>query len=105
MESLDKNLQRVGFFSALGYVFFSIVPYAIAGKHICTGLMLVAFIALLLRKQIRNVPLDLLSLSLYLVLLLGLISAVLSPYAADSLNQLRKLQQSSFSLQPCLTCF
>lgn len=90
MESLDKNLQRVGFLSVLGYVFFSVVPYAIAGKHICTGLMLVVFIALLLRKQIRNVPLDWLSLSLYLVLVLGLISAVLSPYAADSLNQLRK---------------
>lgn len=86
----DKNLQRLGLFSTLGYIFFSVVPYAIAGKHICTGLMLVAFTALLIRKQIRNVPLGWLPLSLYLVLGLALISAVLSPYSTDSLNQLRK---------------
>lgn len=87
---LDKNLQKLGFFSALGYIFFSVVPYAIAGKHICTGLMLVACLTLLMRKQIRNVPLGWLPLSLYLVLALALMSAVLSPYRIDSLNELRK---------------
>lgn len=90
LNMLDKNLQRLGLLSTLGYIFFSVVPYAIAGKHICTGLMLVAFVALLIRKQIRNIPLDWLSLSLYLVIGLALSSAMLSPYAIDSLNQFRK---------------
>lgn len=87
---LNKYLEKLGIFGSFGYIFFSVIPFAIAGKHICTGLMLIAFIALLLRGQIRNIQLNWLSLSLYLVLGLALISAMLSPYATNSFNQLRK---------------
>lgn len=90
LDFLDKNLERLGCFSALGYIFFSVVPYTIAGKHICTDLMLVAFVGLLLRQKIRKIPLGWLSISLYLVLGLALLSALISPCAADSLNQMRK---------------
>jgi O-antigen ligase len=87
---LDKNLEKLGFFGALGYIFFSVVPYAIAGKHIATGLMLIAFIGMLARKQIRNISVSWLSISIYLVLALAFLSAMLTPYAEDSLNQFRK---------------
>lgn len=90
LNMLDKYLEKLGIVSTFGYIFFSVVPYAIAGKHICTGLMLVAFLALLLRKRLRNIPLGWLPVSFYLVLMLSLVSAILSPYAEDSLNQFRK---------------
>ncbi len=90
MKMLDKIIEKLGLLSSLGYIFFSVVPYAIAGKHICTVLMLASFATLLLRKQIREFSINWLSLSLYLVLGSALLSAILSPYAGDSLNQLRK---------------
>lgn len=92
MNSLITNryLSLAGLFSAWGYVFFSIVPRAVAGKYICSGIMLIVFAVLLIRKQIHQPSFDWLNISLFVVLGLALISTVFSPYSLDSLNQIRK---------------
>lgn len=89
-QKLNRTLNQLGLFSTWGYIFFSIVPHAAAGKYIASGVMLVAFLGLLLRKQIRMPELNWLNVSVLLVVGLALLSAVLTPYVADSLNQFRK---------------
>ncbi len=89
-QKLNRVLTQLGFVSTWGYIFFSIVPHAAAGKYISSGLMLVAFLALLARKQIRKPEFTWLNVSIFLVVGLALLSAALTPYAADSLNQFRK---------------
>ena len=89
-QRLNRILTQLGLVSTWGYIFFSIVPHAAAGKYIASGLMLVAFLGLLLRKQLRRPELNWLNASVFLVVGLALLSAVLTPYAADSLNQFRK---------------
>lgn len=89
-QKLNRTLNQLGLFSTWGYIFFSIVPHAAAGKYIASALMLVAFLGLLLRKQLRMPELNWLNVSVFLVVGLALLSAVLTPYAADSLNQFRK---------------
>ncbi len=90
IKLLDKRLLLLGCISTWGFIFFSVVPYAIAGKHISTGLMLAVLLALLLRKQVQKVPLSWLTVSGISVIGVALLSAISSPYAADSLNQFRK---------------
>lgn len=89
-QKLNRIFTQLGLASTWGYVFFSIVPHAAAGKYISSGLMLVAFIALLVRKQIHKPEFTWLNVSIFLVVGLALLSAALTPYAADSLNQFRK---------------
>ena len=89
-QKLNRMLNQLGLFSTWGYILFSIVPHAAAGKYIASGLMLVAFVGLLVRKQIKVPQLNWLNMSVFLVVGLALLSAVLTPYAADSLNQFRK---------------
>lgn len=90
VQKLNRILNQLGLFSTWSYIFFSIVPHAAAGKYIASGLMLVAFVGLLIRKQINVPQLNWLNMSVFLVVGLALLSAVLAPYAADSLNQFRK---------------
>lgn len=89
-QTLNRMFNQLGLFSTWGYIFFSIVPHAAAGKYIASGLMLVAFAGLLVRKQIKVPQLNWLNISVFLVVGLALLSAIFTPYAADSLNQLRK---------------
>lgn len=89
-QKLNRIVNQLGLFSTWGYIFFSIVPHAAAGKYIASAFMLVAFLGLLLRKQIRRPELNWLNVSIFLVVGLALLSAVLTPYAVDSLNQFRK---------------
>lgn len=89
-QEINRKLAQLGFASTWGYIFFSVVPHAAAGKHISSGLMLLSFLSLLLRKQIRKPEFTWLNASVFLVVGLALLSAVLTPYAADSLNQFRK---------------
>lgn len=89
-QKLNRMLNQLGLFSTWGYIFFSVVPHAAAGKHIATALMFVAVLGLLLRKQIRRPELNWLNTSVFLVLGLALLSSVLTPYWAESLNQFRK---------------
>jgi O-antigen ligase len=89
-QKLNRIFTQLGFTSTWGYIFFSIVPHAAAGKYISSGLMLVAFLALLARKQVHKPEFTWLNVSIFLVVGLALLSAALTPYAADSLNQFRK---------------
>lgn len=89
-QKLNRIFNQLGLFSTWGYIFFSIVPHAAAGKYISSGFMLIAFLGLLLRRQIRKPELNWLNTSVFMVVGLALLSAVLTPYAADSLNQFRK---------------
>lgn len=89
-QKFNRMLNQLGLFSTWGYIFFSIVPHAAAGKYIASGFMLVAFLGLLVRRQIKKPELNWLNMSVFLVVSLALLSAVLTPYAADSLNQFRK---------------
>lgn len=89
-QKLNRIFAQLGLASTWGYIFFSIVPHAAAGKYISSGLMLVAFLALLARKQIHKPEFTWLNVSVFLVVGLALLSAALTPYAADSLNQFRK---------------
>ena len=89
-QKLNRMFNQLGLFATWGYIFFSVVPHASAGKYISSALMLVAFLVLLVRKQIKQPDFNWLNSSVFLVVGLALLSAVLSPYAADSLNQFRK---------------
>ena len=89
-QKLNRTLTELGLAGTWGYIFFSVVPHATVGKYISSGLMLVSFLLLLLRKQIRKPEFTWINLSVFLVVGLALLSAVLTPYAADSLNQFRK---------------
>lgn len=89
-HKLNRMLNYLGLFSTWGYIFFSVVPHASAGKYISSALMLIAFLVLLLRKQIKNPDISWLNASVFLVVGLAFLSALLTPYAADSLNQFRK---------------
>lgn len=89
-QKLNRMCNQLGLFATWGYIFFSIVPHAAAGKYIASAFMLVAFLGLLLRKQIRRPELNWLNVSLFLVVGLAFFSAIFTPYAADSLNQFRK---------------
>lgn len=90
MQKLNRMFNQLGLFSTWGYIFFSIVPHAAAGKYISSGFMLIAFLTLIIRKQLRMPEFNWLSVSIFLVIGLALLSALLTPYAADSLNQFRK---------------
>ena len=89
-QKLNRMISQLGLFATWGYIFFSVVPHATAGKYIASSLMLIAFLALLMRKKICRPEFNWLSISIFLVVGLALLSAVLTPYAADSLNQFRK---------------
>lgn len=87
---LDNRLLLLGCFSTWCFIFFSVVPYAVAGKHISTALMVAVLLALLLRKQVQKVPLSWVTVSGIAVIGVALLSAISSPYAADALSQFRK---------------
>lgn len=89
-QKLNRTFTQLGFASTWGYIFFSVVPHAAAGKYISSALMLLSFLLLLARKQIRKPQFTWLNVSIFLVVGLALLSAALTPYAADSLNQFRK---------------
>lgn len=89
-QKLNRTLTELGLAGTWGYIFFAVVPHATVGKQIASGLMLVSFLLLLLRKQIRKPEFTWLNVSVFLVVGLALLSAALTPYAADSLNQFRK---------------
>lgn len=89
-QKFNRIFNQLGLFSTWGYIFFSIVPHAAAGKYISSGVMLIAIVGLLVRKQIKVPQLNWVNASAFLVVGLALLSAVLTPYAADSLNQFRK---------------
>lgn len=89
-EKTNKIINAAGIFSALIFIYFSVVPYAVAGKNISIGLMFFSLFVLLLRKQITFPEISWLSGSVWVVIGLALFSAILSPYAIDSLNELRK---------------
>lgn len=90
-QKLNRIFTQLGLASTWGYVFFSVVPHAAAGKYISSGLMLIAFLLMLVRKQIHRPEFTWLNLSVFLVVGLALLSAALTPYAAGSLNQFRKV--------------
>lgn len=89
-QKLNRIFVQLGYASTWGYIFFSVVPHAAAGKYISSGLMLLSFLLLLVRKQIHKPEFTWLNVSVFLVVGMSLLSATLSPYAADSLNQFRK---------------
>lgn len=89
-QKLNRVFAQFGHISTWGYIFFSVVPHAAAGKYICSGLMLISLLLLLVRKQICKPKFNWLNVSVFLVVGLALLSAALTPYALDSLNQFRK---------------
>lgn len=89
-QKINRIFNQLGFFSTWGYILFSTVPHAAAGKYIASAFMLVAFLGLLIRKQIKRPQLNWLNASVFLAVGLALLSATLTPYTADSLNQFRK---------------
>lgn len=89
-QKLNRMFNQLGLFATWGFIFFSVVPHASAGKYISSALMLVAFLVLLVRKQIKRPDFNWLNSSVFLVVGLALLSAVLTSYAADSVNQFRK---------------
>lgn len=90
MILFDKIILRVANISAWGYIFFSAVPYSVAGKNITTGLMGIVTLLLVWRNKLSISSFDWLFNSLLVVILLAFLSAILGPYSAESLIQLRK---------------
>lgn len=90
---MKKNIDvfsNIGVYSAIGFIVFSVIPYAISGKHIFSGLMLISFIVLLCARKIKIRIKNFVDLSLIGLVLVCLISSSLGPYPIESLDVFRK---------------
>lgn len=90
LKMLDKNLEKLGLLSALGYIFFSIVPYATAGKYIAAALVLIAFLLGCYRKGIDFKPRFVFEYATYAVVISASISALLNPGDTDASSAILK---------------
>lgn len=77
-------------FSVAGYVFFSVVPYATAGRYICSLLMLIALISNLVRGRCRSPGITWANLSLLGLSILALVSAIFGKDPGESLSLVKK---------------
>lgn len=87
---LDKKLEKLGVLSALGYIFFSIVPYATAGKYISAALVLIAFLLGCYRKSIDFKPRYFFECATYAVVISAGVSALLNPGDTDASSAVLK---------------
>lgn len=87
---LDKNLERLGLLSVLGYIFFSIVPYATAGKYIAAALVLVFFLLTCYHKIIDFKPRFVFEYATYAVVISAGISALLNLGDTDASSAVLK---------------
>lgn len=87
---LDKYLVRLGLFSALSYIFFSIVPYATAGKYIAAAFVLMAFLLGCVRNIVDLKPKFAFEYAIYAVVICAGISALLNPGDADAVSAVLK---------------
>lgn len=81
---------NIGILSVLGYIFFSVIPHASAPRYIFAGLMLVAALYQLYKGQLQRPSLDMITVSLFALSAIVIVSATLSPYRADSFSTLHK---------------
>lgn len=86
----ELNFNNLALVSALGFIFFSTVPFGTAAKNIFIGLMLLGVLGLVVKKGLRFPPLNGVSIGVFLLVCLTLISCLVSPYQLDSLNNFRK---------------
>lgn len=86
----DNPRTDIGVLSVMGYVLFTLIPYATAGRYFCAGLMLVALLVNLIRHRFVWQKPDWLSGSLYALVLVALLSTVLSSDPKESFNVVRK---------------
>lgn len=84
LDMLDKNLEKLGLLSALGYIFFSIVPYATAGKYIAAALVLMFFLLGCYQKTIDFKPRFAFEYATYAVVISAGISALVNPEDTDA---------------------
>lgn len=89
-QQSENPLYNVGVLSVMGYVFFSIIPYATAGRYICYVLFGLSFLLTLLRGKIKWPANSWFCISLYSLVGVILVSALLSSDPADSLNLVKK---------------
>lgn len=89
---LMKNLTlpNLAIYSALGFIFATVLPHAIALKYVFTGLMLIALVAQVAKRQLVLPQTSFLTLSFFALLVIAALSALFSPLSADALNNLRK---------------
>lgn len=86
----EQTLEKIALWAALGFGFFSVIPYAIAGKNIFTALMLVSLLFFAYNRRLCLPKCNWINGSFLLVLAVALLSALLSPALGDSLTQIRK---------------
>lgn len=86
----DKLLKNPAILAVLGYVIFSVIPHATAPRYVFAGLMVVAALYQLYKKQLDRPTFDSVTLMLLLLGSIVLVSALASPYRADALSMVRK---------------
>ena len=89
---LMKNLTlpNLAIYSALGFVFAMVLPHAIALKYVFTGLMLIALVAQVAKRQLVLPQTSVLTLSFFALVVIAALSALFSPLSVDAFNNLRK---------------
>lgn len=103
--SLDSvTCKNPGVLAALGYVFFTIIPHAIAPQYIFAGLMLLAGVYQLHKGQLQKPDRDAVTLSLFVLCAIVITSAVMTPYGTESLSLLRKETLPFLIAYLLLTC-
>ncbi len=88
--SSDSVLRNPGILVPLLYIFVAIIPHAVAPRYILAGTMLLVLLYQALRGQLQKPPLDFVSVAVFALSAITLLSAALSPYYAESLPLLRK---------------
>lgn len=86
----DRLLKNPAILAVLGYIFFSIIPHATAPRYVFEGLMGVAALYQLYKKQLDRLTFDSSTLMLLLLGSIVIVSALASPYHAGSISTLHK---------------
>ena len=90
MRMKKLTLPNLAIYSALGFVFAMVLPHAIALKYVFTGLMLIALVAQVAKRQLLLPQTSVLTLSFFALVVIAALSALFSPLSVDALNNLRK---------------
>lgn len=100
----STSCKNPGVLASLGYVFFSIIPHATAPRYIFVGLMLLAGVYQFYKGQLQRPRRDAVTLSLLVLCVIVVTSAVMTPYGTESLSLLRKETLPFLIAYLLLTC-
>ncbi len=97
-------IRNPGVAVVLGYIFFSVIPHAIAPRYILASLMLLVALYQLYKRQLERISLDMVTVTLLALVAIVVGTAVASPYRAESLPIIHKETLPFLLAYLLLTC-